>query len=50
MLRGLRELTSAGLSGPEASDPGLEGDVLRLHGDLQWLESCAQGWSDRRMK
>ena len=50
LLRLLRDAQRAALEEPDGSDSGLllEGLVLRLEADLQWLEACERTWSTRR--
>lgn len=50
LLRRLREVGRAAMAEPEGSRVGLllEGIVLRLRADLQWLEACERAWTDRR--
>ena len=52
LLRGLRDAQRAALAQPEGSASGLllEGVVLRLQADLQWLEACARFWSATKTK
>ncbi|HEY8472573.1 MAG TPA: PadR family transcriptional regulator [Natronosporangium sp.] len=50
LLAGLAAAQRAGLAEPSESLSGLllEGVVLRLQADLQWLEACARYWTSRR--
>ena len=50
LLVGLREAQRAALSEPDSSVAALllEGVVLRLQADLQWLEECARFWNARK--
>jgi DNA-binding PadR family transcriptional regulator len=50
LLRRLRDAQRAVMAEPERSDAGLllEGIVLRLQADLQWLEACEQSWIGRK--
>jgi DNA-binding PadR family transcriptional regulator len=50
LLRRLRDVQRAALDEPAGSDAALllEGIVLRLQGDLRWLEACEQSWTTRR--
>lgn len=52
LLRRLRDAQRAAMAEPDLSDAGLllEGIVLRLQGDLHWLEACERVWTDRRGK
>jgi DNA-binding PadR family transcriptional regulator len=47
LLGGLRDAQRAALAQPEGSVAGLllEGVVLRLQADVQWLEACASHWA-----
>jgi len=47
LLLGLRDAQRAALVEPDGSIAGLllEGVVLRLQADLQWLEACARHWN-----
>lgn len=49
LLRRLRETQRAAMAEPPRSMTGLllEGVVLRLQADLQWLEACEQTWAVR---
>ncbi len=50
LLAGLSEAQRAALAEPENSVAALllEGVVLRLQADLQWLEECARFWNARK--
>ncbi len=50
LLAGLREAQRAALAEPASSVAALllEGVVLRLQADLQWLEACARFWNARK--
>ena len=52
LLAGLREAQRAGMNEPEGSTAALllEGVVLRLQGDLRWLEQCARYWNEKRSR
>jgi DNA-binding PadR family transcriptional regulator len=52
LLRRLRDVQRAAMTEPEGSQAGLllEGIVLRLQGDLRWLEACERAWMNRRTK
>jgi DNA-binding PadR family transcriptional regulator len=52
LLRRLRGAQRAAMAEPDGSDAALllEGVVLRLQGDLRWLEACEQSWTDRRSR
>src|SRR5215217_6841128 len=48
LLAGLAAAQRAALAEPDGSVSGLllEGVVLRLQGDLRWLEACARFWTE----
>lgn len=50
LIAGLREAQRAALAEPAGSVAALllEGVVLRLQADLQWLEECARFWNPRK--
>ena len=50
LLEALAAAQRAALSEPDGSVAGLllEGVVLRLQGDLRWLEACARYWTGRK--
>jgi DNA-binding PadR family transcriptional regulator len=52
LLRRLRDAQRAALDEPAGSDAALllEGIVLRLQADLQWLDACEQSWASRRSR
>jgi DNA-binding PadR family transcriptional regulator len=52
LLRRLRDAQRAAMDEPDGSDAALllEGVVLRLQADVQWLEACEQSWSGRRSR
>ena len=52
VLANLAEAQRAALAQPDGAVAGLllEGVVLRLQGDLQWLEACARYWSSMTTK
>ena len=50
LLRRLRDAQRAAMTEPDRSAAALlvEGIVLRLRADLQWLEACERTWTGRR--
>jgi DNA-binding PadR family transcriptional regulator len=50
LLRRLRDTQRAAMAEPHRSDAALllEGIVLRLQGDLRWLEACERNWTSRK--
>jgi DNA-binding PadR family transcriptional regulator len=48
LLRSLRDAQRAAMAEPEGSTSTLllEGIVLRLQGDLRWLEACERHWTE----
>jgi DNA-binding PadR family transcriptional regulator len=50
LLRRLRDAQRAEMAESDGSDAALllEGMVLRLQGDLRWLEACERNWTSRK--
>jgi hypothetical protein len=50
LLRRLRDAQRAEMAEPDGSAAALllEGMVLRLQGDLRWLEACERNWTSRK--
>jgi hypothetical protein len=50
LLLRLRDAQRAAMSEPDRSDAALLLDpvVLRLQGDLRWLEACERNWTGRK--
>jgi DNA-binding PadR family transcriptional regulator len=52
LLRRLRDAQRVAMAEPDGSDASLllEGIVLRLQADLQWLEACEKSWTGPRSR